>query len=194
MSPCVPSNEQLGTQGDTVTAYREHLRQFMATVKPSLISYDNYQFFVRGDGDQYFLNLALIREEALKADVPLLNIIQACSWNPAVRVPNPDDSGVRDPQSPPGGAGQPPARRKRDRGRPHPAVPRPSFACRTRRSRASSHLTLQITRLAPPRPDGALMISERTAKVLISYRIFCRKRQSFDENKITVAARVARVQ
>jgi len=89
--PTYANNGQLGTKGETVPAYREHLRQFMEIVKPSLISYDNYQFFTRGDGDQYFLNLAIIRDEALKADVPFLNIIQACSWNPNVRVPNPDE-------------------------------------------------------------------------------------------------------
>ena len=30
-------------------------------VKPALISYDHYQFALKGDNDQYFLNLALIR-------------------------------------------------------------------------------------------------------------------------------------
>ena len=89
--PTYASNDQLGTQGDTITAYKEHLRQFREIVQPSLISYDNYQFFVRGDGDQYFLNLAIIREEAIRAKVPFLNIIQACSWDPGVRVPNPDE-------------------------------------------------------------------------------------------------------
>ena len=89
--PTYANNDQLGTKGETVPAYREHLRQFMEIVKPSLISYDNYQFYKGRDGDQYFLNLAIIRDEALKADVPFLNIIQACSWSPNVRVPNPDE-------------------------------------------------------------------------------------------------------
>ncbi len=89
--PTYANNDQLGTKGDTVTAYKEHLRQFLEVVQPSLISYDNYQFFVRGDGDQYFLNLALVRDTALQAKVPFLNIIQACSWDPSVRVPNPDE-------------------------------------------------------------------------------------------------------
>ncbi len=76
--PTYASNEQLGTKGDTTTAYREHLRQFIEVVKPSLISYDHYTFFKNSDGDQYFLNLALIREASLKAGLPFLNIIQAC--------------------------------------------------------------------------------------------------------------------
>jgi hypothetical protein len=90
--PTYASNEQLGTQGDTIAAYNEHLRQFVETVKPSLISYDHYHFRADGgDGDQYFLNLALVRSAALKAGVPFLNIIQACSWSPSVRVPKPDE-------------------------------------------------------------------------------------------------------
>jgi hypothetical protein len=85
--PTYASNQQLGTVGDTVTAYREHLRQYMEIVKPQLVSYDHYQFMVEGDGKQYFLNLQMIREAAQGAGVPFLNIVQACSWAPAVRVP-----------------------------------------------------------------------------------------------------------
>ena len=46
--PTYANNQQLGTQGDTVTAYQAHLRQFVHTVKPALISYDHYQFAVPG--------------------------------------------------------------------------------------------------------------------------------------------------
>ena len=49
--PTYANNEQLGTKGDTVTAYREHLRQYVDIVKPGLISYDHYQFSVKGDND-----------------------------------------------------------------------------------------------------------------------------------------------
>jgi len=89
--PTYANNEQLGTSGDTVTAYKEHLRQYVEIVKPALISYDHYQFAVGGDGDQYFLNLALIREYAMQAGVPFLNIVQACSWHPSMRVPKGDE-------------------------------------------------------------------------------------------------------
>jgi hypothetical protein len=90
--PTYATNEQLGTQGDLVTAYQEHLRRYVEQVKPALISYDHYQFKLRGDGDQYFLNLALIRRTAQGAGVPFLNIVQACTWAPdAMRVPNPDE-------------------------------------------------------------------------------------------------------
>ena len=86
--PTYASNEQLGTKGDVVAAYREHLRQFVEVVKPGLISYDHYHFTSNGDGAQYFLNLALIRECALANNLPFLNIVQAATWTPSMRVPN----------------------------------------------------------------------------------------------------------
>lgn len=90
--PTYASNEQLGNQGDVVTAYREHLRLYVEQVKPALISYDHYQFALKGDTDQYFLNLALIRRAAQDAGVPFLNIVQACTWAPEqMRIPNPNE-------------------------------------------------------------------------------------------------------
>ena len=86
--PTYASNAQLGTTGDVITAYREHLRQYTSVVKPALISYDHYQFEKTRDGTQYFLNLAMIRRAAQDADVPFLNIVQAASWAPHVRVPD----------------------------------------------------------------------------------------------------------
>jgi len=87
--PTYATNEQLATKGDVVTAYREYLRRYTQQVKPSLISYDHYQFRLKGDGDQYFLNLAMIRRAAQEAGVPFLNIVQACTWAPdTMRVPN----------------------------------------------------------------------------------------------------------
>ncbi len=89
--PTYASNDQLGTKGDVETAYREHLRQFIDTVKPGLISYDHYQFMTNGDTGEYFLNLSLIRQAAQTAGLPFLNIVQAASWAPSVRVPNGDE-------------------------------------------------------------------------------------------------------
>ena len=90
--PTYANNQQLGTKGDVVTAYKEHLRLYIEQVKPSLISYDHYQLRLKGDGEQYFLNLAMIRRAAQEAGVPFLNIVQACTWAPdAMRVPNPDE-------------------------------------------------------------------------------------------------------
>jgi hypothetical protein len=37
--PTYANNNQLGTKGDTITAYREHLRLFIEQVKPDILSY-----------------------------------------------------------------------------------------------------------------------------------------------------------
>lgn len=89
--PTYANNQQLGTQGDTVTAYREHLRQYVDIVRPALISYDHYQFATNGDNGEYFLNLAMIRQASQDAGLPLLNIVQACTWTPSMRVPTGDE-------------------------------------------------------------------------------------------------------
>jgi len=89
--PTYANNKQLGTKGDTVTAYREHLRQFLAVVKPSLLSWDHYQFAKAGDNAEYFLNLALVRQASQQSGVPFLQIVQACTWTPSMRVPVPDE-------------------------------------------------------------------------------------------------------
>jgi hypothetical protein len=96
--PIYANNAQLGTKGDTVEAYAEHLRQYVEVVRPGLLSYDHYQFTNGGDNPQYFLNLAMIREQSLAAGVPFMNIVQASSWVPgsaaspsAPRVPNGDE-------------------------------------------------------------------------------------------------------
>src|SRR5262249_31845729 len=73
--PLYATNDQLGNAGDTITAYREHLQQFIDTVHPSLLSYDHYQFFKGRDLTQYFLNLAMIRKASQEAGVPFLNIV-----------------------------------------------------------------------------------------------------------------------
>jgi hypothetical protein len=89
--PTYASNEQLGTKGDKLTAYNEHLKQFIQTVQPALLSYDHYQFTTKGDSPDYFLNLAMIRRAALDARVPFLNIVQASSWAESIRVPTSDE-------------------------------------------------------------------------------------------------------
>jgi hypothetical protein len=89
--PTYANNQQLGTQGDTVTAYREHLRQYLDVVKPALVSYDHYQFSKAGDTEQYFLNLAMVRQAAQQSGVPFLHIVQACTWTASMRVPTGDE-------------------------------------------------------------------------------------------------------
>jgi hypothetical protein len=89
--PIYANNEQLGNTGEPIPAYQDHLRQFVETLKPNLISYDHYHFTANGDGSQYFLNLAMIRQTALDAKIPFLNIVQACSWTPSMRIPIGDE-------------------------------------------------------------------------------------------------------
>lgn len=86
--PTYASNQQLGNSGDKVAAYQAHLRQYLDIVKPGLISYDHYQLTAKGDSPDYFLNLALIRQTSLDSGLPFLNIVQAASWAPSMRVPN----------------------------------------------------------------------------------------------------------
>jgi hypothetical protein len=89
--PTYASNEQLGNKGDKIPAYEEHLRQYVEIVKPALVSYDHYQFTTNGDSPDYFLNLSLIRRAAQDSGLPFLNIVQACTWAPSMRVPTPDE-------------------------------------------------------------------------------------------------------
>src|SRR5436853_4199705 len=89
--PTYATNEQLGAKGDLIPAYRQYVQQFIDGVKPQLLSYDHYQFMKGSDTTQYFLNLSMIRTAAQKAGTPFLNIVQASSWSPGVRVPVPDE-------------------------------------------------------------------------------------------------------
>ena len=96
--PIYANNQQLGVDGPIEPAYAEHLRRFVDLVRPALLSYDHYQFTRSNDAPQYFLNLAMVRERAVAAGVPFLNIVQASSWVPgsaasptSPRVPGPDE-------------------------------------------------------------------------------------------------------
>ena len=82
----------VGTDDKTVLAYREHLKKYIEIVQPDLISYDHYHFLKDGDGKQYFLNLALIRDAALGVGKPFLNIIQADTIEKTWRLPNPQET------------------------------------------------------------------------------------------------------
>lgn len=77
-----------GVSQETVAAYKDHLDKYIAIVKPDLVSYDHYHFLKTGDGAQYFLNLEMIRDTAMQAGLPFLNIIQACDGEPTWRLPD----------------------------------------------------------------------------------------------------------
>jgi hypothetical protein len=82
----------VGASDKTVLAYRGYLAKFVKIVKPDLISYDHYHFMKKDDGQQYFLNLALVRDAAIEAGKPFLNIIQACMGEKVWRLPNPAET------------------------------------------------------------------------------------------------------
>lgn len=85
----IPDNfAGVGTNAETIRLYNEYLRQYIEIIKPELISYDHYHFLANDvDGQQYFLNLALIREAAVKHNLPFLNVVQSCKI-PGWRTPN----------------------------------------------------------------------------------------------------------
>jgi len=68
--PNYASREQLGNE-----TYREHVRQFLEVVKPQVLSWDHYALMQEGERGNYFENLEICREEALRARVPFWQII-----------------------------------------------------------------------------------------------------------------------
>jgi hypothetical protein len=81
--PTYATNEQLAASD-----YRDYLNKYMIVVRPNLLSYDHYQFQVGKDTPDYFKNLAIVSYTAKQAGIPFLNVVQACSWDPTVRIPN----------------------------------------------------------------------------------------------------------
>jgi hypothetical protein len=76
----------LGTNDNPID-YLTYLKRYISTVHPSLLSYDNYNFFAASDGPEYFKNLAIISHTAKQAGIPFMNIVQSSSWESGVRVP-----------------------------------------------------------------------------------------------------------
>ncbi|MBX9721936.1 MAG: hypothetical protein K2X81_11115 [Candidatus Obscuribacterales bacterium] len=82
-----------GKEGvDPSKTYLEFLRKYIHTAKPELLSYDYYNFFRRKDGTEYdlpvyFVNLGLVRRAAMEAQIPFMNIIQACTFTRDWRLP-----------------------------------------------------------------------------------------------------------
>jgi hypothetical protein len=82
--PSYASTEQLGSPD-----YRTHIRDYLATVEPGLLSYDNYA--LRGPAtwyDYWFNDLELVREETRKAGIPFWVFIQSEGIGIHMRVPN----------------------------------------------------------------------------------------------------------
>jgi hypothetical protein len=70
------------------SSYDEYLTRFISTVKPSLLSYDHYQFTAKNDSGEYLPNLEAVGQKAKSAGIPFMNIVQAASWTPTMRIPN----------------------------------------------------------------------------------------------------------
>lgn len=82
--PIYATSAQLGTSD-----YPTYLSQYISTVHPSLLSYDHYNFNSDGrDGSHYLENLSIISQTAKQAGIPFMNVVQASSWEPSMRVPN----------------------------------------------------------------------------------------------------------
>ena len=76
--------------------YYDYIWRYLSEVKPEMLSYDNYHFLTNSDGNHYFQNLEIIRELALKFDLPYTNIIQLIGTEPEY-IPQVPFSGWRTP-------------------------------------------------------------------------------------------------
>ncbi len=77
--PDYANAEQLGTE-----PYDDHVRLFMETIQPGVLSMDHYPIFKPdGDGrDKYCVNLESMRKHSLKADVPFWNFFNTMPYGP----------------------------------------------------------------------------------------------------------------
>lgn len=68
--PTYANSQQLGTE-----TYEEHVERFMSEVRPRVLSYDHYA--LRGDGERpdYFRNMEVIRDAALRYSTPFWFIL-----------------------------------------------------------------------------------------------------------------------
>jgi hypothetical protein len=80
--------KHLGLSPFTLDIYRDYIDKFAAEVKPSILSYDHYEFLKKSDPAYFYLNLEQIRGSALRQKIPFMNIIQACEWDRTWRMPN----------------------------------------------------------------------------------------------------------
>lgn len=91
MYPINASNMQLGHEGTAIVAYKSHIEEYFQKLKPQLLSYDKYNLWFNGDDPSYFINSVLIRQTALKFNVPQLHIVQGCAYISALRPPSGDE-------------------------------------------------------------------------------------------------------
>ncbi len=69
--------------------YRSHIISFIETVKPGLLSYDNYALREGATWyDEWFNDLTTVREETRKANIPFIVFMQSEGIKGGLRVPN----------------------------------------------------------------------------------------------------------
>ena len=87
--PCWAGGALLSGKEDEVISYEEYVNEFVKTVKPDYLSYDLYPFvgefpFVR---NEYFQNLAVIREAAARENIEFYSFMQGTSYGEGIRMP-----------------------------------------------------------------------------------------------------------
>jgi hypothetical protein len=82
--PSYASREQIGSPD-----FRTYIRDFISTVRPGLLSYDNYALREPDTWyDHWFSDLELVREETRRAGIPFWVFIQSEGIGSHMRVPN----------------------------------------------------------------------------------------------------------
>jgi len=82
--PSYGSPTQLGFEN-----FRAYVRSFVDTVKPEVLSYDHYPLWTPQAGKtDWFGDLAVIRDESRKAEIPFWICLQSEGLDEALRVPN----------------------------------------------------------------------------------------------------------
>lgn len=85
-----PDNSQLGA-----ASYEDYLEQFIKTVKPHIISYDDYQVQYSDDLQDksraalYFQDLIEVRKASLKHGIPFWNTVSSNQIRPVTPIPSP---------------------------------------------------------------------------------------------------------
>ena len=87
--PCWANGSLFSGKEDEVISYEKYVNEFVQTVKPDYLSYDLYPFvgefpFVR---NEYFQNLAIIREVAERENIEFYSFMQGTSYGEGIRMP-----------------------------------------------------------------------------------------------------------
>ena len=88
MHPLGAENLHLGHEGKPTVAYDAYINEYCSKLYVQLLSFDKYTFTPWGDDASLFANFAMVRKAAIQRDIPMIGIIQACTWNNWRRKPN----------------------------------------------------------------------------------------------------------